>query len=144
MPPVKLMRALWPMVALLAMAACDDPKVAVGVFRDESGNLTILYDPCHEGRRVKSVELFVEGALAWAIRSEGGSGLREFAVGESAPDGFQVEQPLGEPIVAGRVRVEVNGVWSPVFAITEAPTGRVLVPGESAMSRDQFFARNTC
>ncbi|MCC6269046.1 MAG: hypothetical protein IT300_15875 [Dehalococcoidia bacterium] len=139
----KLVRTLAFVVFATVVASCDDPVPAVGVRLTDSGKLEFLYNPCHESRLVRSVELQSSGTVIWRIESEAGSSLSEFQAG-LAPEGFTTTVPLKMEVVWKRLRVEVSGVGDDSFELTDLELGKVFVEREGNMSTEEFWARDTC
>ncbi len=90
-------------------AACDDPTPSIGVRVTSQGELMILWNPCHESRMAKSVELKSSGKVISRIESEEGSPRREFTVGV-APEGFSTSVPLAVDLIGIRLLPKVSGV----------------------------------
>jgi hypothetical protein len=138
------------MVLCLSLSACDGPEPAIGVVLADSGELTILFDPCSDTDMVRSVRLAMREAIEiirdtsiWEITSSG-SLSREFVVGEEA-EGFVTSTPLASPIPADKpLRVTVNDIGPEYFTIDDLKAGAVFVVGRGPMTKDKFFARNNC
>ena len=140
----RLAAAVSILACCLVSSACDDPISDIGLQVRGPDQLTILWNPCKQGRLATSVELEESGGrIVWQIKSERGSPLREFIVGEE-PAGFVTVVPLSEELPGVRLSPSVSGVGPQFFDLTEIEPGRVLVIGDGNMSAEEFWARDTC
>ena len=133
-------------------AACDNPPPWMGVTPNESGEPTILYNPCKENRLVRTVELTTPerpeepisvGRVIWKIVSTEGSLTREFVPGEDHA-GFQTETQLAESLLGKRLSARIDGVTLGSFDLNDLRASEVYSFHRGYRSLDAFWEYNTC
>lgn len=129
---------------MMVLAGCDPFTMRVGGSLNSTGELVLLYQPCRQSELVHYIDLHSGNTVLWGIRSDEGSSLRTFTVGEQPP-GFQTIEPATNTWrELDSFLVRVDKIEYGPFKRDDFVSDRVFVTGEGLMSEATFRQRDVC